>query len=56
MTVSSKMTKFLRETGKNELVSFFFLTYPKREQFSEMLHGNFYVVLNFEKNSSVYGP
>lgn len=55
MTVSSKMTKFLRETGKNELVSFF-LIYPKREQFSEMLHGNFYVVLNFEKNSSVYGP
>lgn len=57
MTVSSKMTKFLRKTGKNELVScFFFLIYPKREQFSEMLHGNFYVVLNFEKNSSVYGP
>lgn len=56
MTVCSKMTKFLRETGKNELVSWFFLIYPKREQFSEMLHGNFYVVLNFEKNSSVYGP
>lgn len=35
---------------------FFFLIYPKCEQFSEMLHGNFYVVLNFEKNSSVYGP
>lgn len=56
MTVSSKMTKFLRETGKNELVSCFFLIYPKREQFSEMLHGYFNVVLNFEKNSSVYGP
>lgn len=55
MTVSSKMTKFLRETGKNELVSCFFLIYPKREQFSEMLHGNFNVVLNFEKNSSVLG-